>query len=64
VPSGHTLCYGAQRIFLSYGYLVPFVEDQQSVFLKTILPSRRVTIRYPRFAEQERRQGPWGFAKI
>jgi hypothetical protein len=27
-------------------YLVPFVEDERSVFLKTIIPSRKVTKEY------------------
>ena len=37
--------YAGQRIFVvqreDYVYLVPFVEDEHSVFLKTIIPSRR-----------------------
>ena len=36
---------GRQRIFVvrreDYMYLVPFVEDERSVFLKTIIPSRK-----------------------
>jgi uncharacterized DUF497 family protein len=31
---------------LDYVYLVPFVEDQDSFFLKTIIPSRKATKRY------------------
>ena len=27
-------------------YLVPFVEDEHSVFLKTIIPSRKATKQY------------------
>lgn len=42
--------YGGQRIFVvrreDYVYLVPFVEDEQLVFLKTIIPSRRATKQY------------------
>ena len=42
--------YGGQRIFVvkvdDYVYLVPFVEDDTSVFLKTIIPSRKATKRY------------------
>ncbi len=42
-------CAG-QRIFVvrrdGYVYLVPFVEDEQSVFLKTIIPSRKATNQY------------------
>lgn len=29
-----------------YAYLVPFVEDDQAVFLKTISPSRKATRRH------------------
>jgi predicted DNA binding CopG/RHH family protein/uncharacterized DUF497 family protein len=39
--------YAGQRIFVvqreDYVYLVPFVEDEHSVFLKTIIPSRKAT---------------------
>jgi hypothetical protein len=42
--------YEGQRIFVvrrhDYVYLVPFVEDESSVFLKTIIPSRRATKQY------------------
>jgi hypothetical protein len=42
--------YGGQRIFVvrreDYVYLVPFVEDDQTVFLKTIIPSRKATKEY------------------
>ena len=43
--------YGGQRIFVvrreDYVYLVPFVEDApQTVFLKTIIPSRKATKQY------------------
>lgn len=42
--------YGGQRIFVvrrqDYVYLVPFVEDDTSVFLKTIIPSRKATKQY------------------
>ena len=42
--------YGGQRIFVvqrdDYVYLVPFVEDDHSVFLKTIIPSRKATKQY------------------
>ena len=37
--------YAGQRIFVvkreDYVYLVPFIEDEQTVFLKTIIPSRK-----------------------
>ncbi len=42
--------YGGQRIFVvqreNYVYLVPFVEDERLVFLKTIIPSRKATKQY------------------
>jgi uncharacterized DUF497 family protein len=42
--------YEGQRIFVvkirDYAYLVPFVETEQTVFLKTIIPSRKATKKY------------------
>ena len=42
--------YAGQRIFVvrreDYVYLVPFVEDEETVFLKTIIPSRKATKQY------------------
>ncbi len=42
--------YARQRIFVvrrdHYVYLVPFVEDEHTVFLKTIIPSRKATKQY------------------
>jgi hypothetical protein len=39
-----------QRIFVvrreDYAFLVPFVEDEHTVFLKTIIPSRKATKQY------------------
>ena len=39
--------YGGQRVFVvrreDYVYLVQFVEDEQVVFLKMIIPSRKAT---------------------
>ena len=39
-----------QRIFVvrreEYVYLVPFVEDEHTVFLKTIIPSRKAMKEY------------------
>ncbi len=39
--------YSGQRIMVvhveGYAYLVPFVEDDSEVFLKTIIPSRKAT---------------------
>lgn len=30
----------------NYAYLVPFVEDEEKIFLKTIIPSRKATRKY------------------
>jgi len=42
--------YSNQKIFivqiLDYAYLVPFVEDEEKIFLKTIIPSRKATKKY------------------
>lgn len=42
--------YAGQRVFVvqrdDYVYLVPFVEDEQLVFLKTIIPGRKATRQY------------------
>jgi hypothetical protein len=42
--------YSGQRIMIvdveGYAYIVPFVEDDREVFLKTIIPSRRATRDY------------------
>lgn len=42
--------YPNQRIHVldinGYVYLVPFVEDEQGIFLKTIIPSRKATRNY------------------
>ena len=39
-----------QRIFIinveDYAYLVPFVETEECIFLKTIIPSRKMTKKY------------------
>ena len=44
--------YGGQRIFIvkikDYAYLVPFVETEREIFLKTIIPSRKATKNYLR----------------
>ncbi len=44
--------YGGQRIFVvevnDYAYLVPFVESEREIFLKTIIPSRKATEKYLR----------------
>ncbi len=42
--------YPGQRIFVvnveRYVFIVPFVETEETVFLKTIIPSRKMTKRY------------------
>jgi hypothetical protein len=42
--------YGGQRILVvrpdDYVYLVPFVEEEHTVFLKTIIPRRKATREY------------------
>lgn len=42
--------FAHQRQFLvivdNYVYIVPFVEDEQRIFLKTIIPSRKMTKLY------------------
>ena len=42
--------YPNQKIFIvdinNYAYLVPFIEDEEKVFLKTIIPSREATKSY------------------
>ena len=42
--------YSHQRIFIvaieSYAYLVPYVESDEHIFLKTIIPSRKATKQY------------------
>jgi uncharacterized DUF497 family protein len=42
--------YPNQKIFIvainNYAYLVPFVEDNEKIFLKTIIPSRKATKQY------------------
>lgn len=42
--------YKEQRIFIidinNYAYLVPFVETETEIFLKTIIPNRKATRKY------------------
>ena len=46
----HQERYPGQRIFVveieGYAYLVPFVETEGEIFLKTVIPSRKATRRY------------------
>ena len=49
--------YPGQRIFVvnfgGYAYLVPFVEDENEVFLKTVIPSRKATDTYLRRGQSD-----------
>ncbi|MEB2334166.1 MAG: BrnT family toxin [Anaerolineaceae bacterium] len=42
--------YKGQQVFVvqmdEYAYLVPFIEDDREIFLKTIIPSRKATKKY------------------
>lgn len=42
--------YPHQRVFIveidSYAYLVPYIETEEEIFLKTIIPSRKATKQY------------------
>ena len=44
--------YPAQKMFIlnieEYAYLVPFIETQEHLFLKSIIPSRKATKKYLR----------------
>jgi hypothetical protein len=39
--------YAGQRIMVigtnNYAYIIPYVEDEEEIFLKTIIPSRKAT---------------------
>ena len=43
-------CYPGQQIHViaieDYVYLVPFIESEEQVFLKTIIPSRKATKKF------------------
>ncbi|MBU0464121.1 MAG: toxin [Proteobacteria bacterium] len=47
-PNQHA--YPGQRImviaFNNYAYLVPYVENEEELFMKTIIPSRKATQQY------------------
>ncbi len=49
--------YPDQKMFIlnieNYAYLVPFVEDDKEIFLKTIIPSRKATKRYLEVNDEE-----------
>jgi uncharacterized DUF497 family protein len=49
--------YKGQKMFVvqidDYVYLIPFVEDEREIFLKTIIPSRKATRKYLKGSENE-----------
>jgi hypothetical protein len=48
--------YKGQKMFVvqieDYVYLVPFIEDDHEIFLKTIIPSRKATKNYLKGSEK------------
>jgi uncharacterized DUF497 family protein len=48
--------YKGQKVFVvqvdDYVYLVPFVESEDEIFLKTIIPSRKATRKYLKGSEK------------
>lgn len=48
--------YKGQKIFVvqidDYAYLIPFIEDEHEIFLKTIIPSRKATRKYLKGSEK------------
>ncbi len=44
--------YPHQKVFVieheNYAYRIPFVEDEEKIFFKTIIPSRKATKKYLR----------------
>jgi len=48
--------YKGQKIFVvqmeDYVYLVPFIESEDEIFLKTIIPSRKATKKYLKGSEE------------
>ena len=45
-PGGSALATMLVVKIKDYAYLVPFVEDEETKFLKTIIPSRKATREY------------------
>ena len=49
--------YAGQRILVveidGYAYIVPFVDDGEKIFLKTIIPSRKLTKKYLQTEEHD-----------
>ncbi len=38
----------------NYVYIVPYVEDESTIFLKTIIPSRKMNTRYNKVAKNDK----------
>ena len=49
-PLPRQMRYSGQRVLIveveEYAYVVPFVESETEVFLKTIIPGRKATKKY------------------
>lgn len=56
LPHYNPLKYPNQRIFYlkirRYIYMVPYVEDQDKIFLKTIIPSRKANRKYSKINKE------------
>jgi hypothetical protein len=54
--------YPSQRVLVvdcdGYVYLVPFVEEDDHFFLKTVIPSRKATREYSHRGEADEKNGP------
>ncbi len=50
VPHPNQKKYPGQKMFIvnidNYAYLIPFIEEEKNIFLKTIIPSRKATAKY------------------
>ncbi len=50
VPHPNPNKYPGQKMFIvnidSYAYLIPFIEKEETIYLKTIIPSRKATKKY------------------
>jgi uncharacterized DUF497 family protein len=48
IPSAHPRTHQKKLYILinNYVYIVPYVEDEQKIFFKTIYPSRKATKKY------------------
>jgi uncharacterized DUF497 family protein len=50
IPHPNPKKYPDQRVFIvtidDYVYLVPFIENDEVIYLKTIIPSRKATKKY------------------